>query len=50
MRMNEKECNMEHATMQRYAIHREDGGQNNSGSEYQFKRTVLTVMFEFEIN
>lgn len=47
MRMNEREGN---ATMQRYAIHREDGGQNNSGSEDQFKRTVLTVMFEFEIN
>lgn len=47
MRMNEKECTMQHATTQRYAIHREDGGQNNSALEDQFKRTVLTVMFEF---
>lgn len=38
---------MHNATMQRYAIHREDGGQNNSALEDQFKRTALTVMFEF---
>lgn len=48
--MNEKECNIQYATMQRYAIHKEDGGQNNSVFGDQFKRTLLIIMFDFEIN